>query len=162
MALSKPIKHILLYSTLMAVFVFLLKWLQWKYLIADHSMEIYVGIVALLFTLLGIWIAHNIISSKTREIIVEKRVLVPTPAAPVFDKNALEKLGLTSRENEVLQLLVRGYSNAEIAARLFLSVSTIKTHVSNLFFKLDVTSRIKAIEKAKSLNIIHNNNDTLG
>lgn len=152
--ITKEIRHIILYSLLMAVFVFALKWLQWKYFIADHSVEIYIGAVAVLFTVLGIWIAHKIIKPKTEHIIVEKEILVPTPIEPVFDEVAWKKLNLTSRENEVLQLLVKGYSNVEIAEKLFLSVSTIKTHVSNLFIKLDVTNRIKAIEKAKSLNII--------
>ncbi len=154
MLLSKPIKHIILYGLLLAVFVFALKWLQWKYLLADHPVEVYVGAVALLFTVLGVWIAHKLIKPKTEQIFVEKKVYVPAPVQPLFDQAAWEKLGLTSRENEVLQLLVKGYSNAEIASQLFLSVSTIKTHVSNLFFKLEVNSRLKAIDKAKLLNII--------
>lgn len=154
MPISKQTKHIVLYGLLMAVFVFALKWLQWKYLVADYSVEIYVGAVALLFTALGVWIAHKIIKPKMQQVIIEKEILVPVPTSPVFDKAAWEKLGLSGRENDVLQLLVKGYSNAEIAGQLFLSVSTIKTHVSNLFFKLDVTSRVKAIEKAKALNII--------
>jgi DNA-binding CsgD family transcriptional regulator len=154
--LTKGITHIISYSFLMGLFIFALKWLQWKYLIADHSVEIYIGAVALLFTVLGIWIAHKIIKPKTERVIIEKEVLVPSPIEPVFNKAAWEKLGLTSRENDVLQLLVKGYSNAEIAGHLFLSISTIKTHVSNLFFKLDVTNRVKAIEKAKTLRIIQN------
>jgi len=154
MAIGKSIRHIILYSLLMALFVFVLKWLQWKYVIADHSVEIYIGAVALLFTVLGIWIAHKIIKPRTEKIIVEKEILVPAKHEQIFDQAAWEKLGLTSRENDVLQLLVKGYSNAEIAEKLFLSVSTIKTHVSNIFFKLDVSSRVKAIEKARTLNII--------
>lgn len=154
MTVIKDFKHIILYSFILAVFVFILKWLQWKYFIADHSVEFYIGAVALIFTLLGIWIAHKIIKPKTEHIIVEKEVLVISPTEPFFDEAQLKKLNLTSREKEVLQLLVKGYSNSEIAEGLFLSVSTIKTHVSNLFIKLDVNSRIKVIEKAKQLNII--------
>ena len=154
MTTNKEVKHIFLYSLVLAVFVFILKWLQWKYFIADHSVEFYIGAVALLFTVLGIWIAHKIIKPKTEHIIVEKEVLVISPTEPFFDEALLKQLNLTGRENEVLQLLVKGYSNAEIAEALFLSVSTIKTYVSNLFIKLDVTSRLKAIEKSKQLNII--------
>jgi DNA-binding CsgD family transcriptional regulator len=154
MTVIKDLKHIILYSFILAVFVFILKWLQWKYFVADHSVELYIGAVALLFTVLGIWIAHKIIKPRPEHIIVEKEVLVISPTGPFFDEAQLKQLNLTSRENEVLQLLVKGYSNSEIAKELFLSVSTIKTHVSNLFIKLDVTSRIKAIEKAKRLNII--------
>jgi DNA-binding CsgD family transcriptional regulator len=154
MTVIKDYKHIILYSFILAVFVFVLKWLQWKYFIADHSVEFYIGAVALIFTVLGIWIAHKIIKPKTEHIIVEKEVLVIQKTEEIFDEVQFKKLNLTSRENEVLQLLVKGYSNYEIAEALFLSVSTIKTHVSNLFIKLDVTSRLKAIEKAKHLNII--------
>jgi DNA-binding CsgD family transcriptional regulator len=154
MTINKEINHIILYGFILAVFVFILKWLQWKYFVADHSVEFYIGAVALIFTVLGIWIAHKIIKPKTEHIIVEKEVLVIRPTETFFDEAQLKKLNLTGREKEVLQLLVKGYSNAEIAEALFLSVSTIKTHVSNLFLKLDVTSRLKAIEKAKQLNII--------
>lgn len=151
---SKSIQHIFIYGLFLGLFVFVLKWLQWKYLVADHSVEIYVGAVAVLFTVLGVWIAQKLIRPRTEKIIVEKKVLVPVSDNPVFDRAAWEKLGLTNRENEVLQLLVKGYSNAEIASELFLSVSTVKTYVSSLLFKLDVSSRIKAIEKAKALKII--------
>lgn len=151
---SKSIQHIFIYGLFLGLFVFVLKWLQWKYLVADHSVEIYVGAVAVLFTVLGVWIAQKLIRPRTEKIIVEKKVLVPVSDNPVFDRAAWEKLGLTNRENEVLQLLVKGYSNAEIASVLFLSVSTVKTYVSSLLFKLDVSSRIKAIEKAKALKII--------
>lgn len=151
---SKSIQHIFIYGLFLGLFVFVLKWLQWKYLVADHSVEIYVGAVAVLFTVLGVYIAQKLIRPRTEKIIVEKKVLVPVSDNPVFDRAAWEKLGLTNRENEVLQLLVKGYSNAEIASVLFLSVSTVKTYVSSLLFKLDVSSRIKAIEKAKALKII--------
>jgi DNA-binding CsgD family transcriptional regulator len=154
MTVIKDFKHIIFYSFILAVFVFLLKWLQWKYFVADHSVEFYIGAVALIFTVLGIWIAHKIIKPKTEHIIIEKEVFVTQQTEVVFDEAQLKMLNLTSRENEVLQLLVKGYSNNEIAEALFLSVSTIKTHVSNLFIKLDVTNRLKAIEKAKILKII--------
>jgi NarL family two-component system response regulator LiaR len=170
--ISRPSKHIVLYGLILAAFVFLLKWLQWKYLIADHSVEFYVGAVALLFTLLGIWGASKLMRTQTREIVKEVVIVKEVPvvkevavvkevpllsdgeSAPVFDRAAWEKLGLTARENEVLQQLVKGLSNAEIAANLFLSISTVKTHVSNLLFKLNVNSRVKAIEKARALRII--------
>jgi DNA-binding CsgD family transcriptional regulator len=154
MTINKERKHLILYGFILAVFVFMLKWLQWKYFVADHSVEFYIGAVALIFTVLGIWIAHKIIKPKTEHIIIEKEVLVLSSTEPFFDEAQFKKLSLTSRENEVLQLLVKGYSNSEIAEALFLSVSTIKTHVSNLFIKLDVSNRLKAIEKAKKLNVI--------
>ena len=138
----------------MAILIFLLKWLQWKFLILDHSIEIYVGLVALLFTIMGFWIANQM--TKTEVIIntVEKQVFVPSTEIFVLNETALLALDLSTREYEVLQLMEKGYSNAEIAEQLFLSLSTIKTHVSNLYQKMDVKSRTQAIGKAKALRII--------
>lgn len=144
--------HILLYGAAMAVLVFALKWLQWRYLIADNSLDIYIGLIALFFTLLGVWVANQLTKPKVETIVIEKEVYITPPDAPVNDAE-LRKLNLTSREYEVLTLLTQGRSNAEIAENLFLSLSTIKTHVSNLFVKMDVRSRTQAIEKAKRLKI---------
>lgn len=135
----------------MAILVFMLKWLQWKYLIADNSLDIYIGLIALFFTFLGVWVANQLTRPKIQTVVVEKEVYVTTPEQ--VNDAELQKLNLTSREYEVLTLLAQGRSNAEIADRLFLSVSTIKTHVSNVFVKMDVKSRAQAIEKAKRLRI---------
>jgi DNA-binding NarL/FixJ family response regulator len=86
-------------------------------------------------------------------VIVEKKVYVPQGGEFAVNEEELRKLNLTTREHEVLQLLSRGHSNAEIAERLFLSLSTVKTHVSNLLVKMDVKSRVQALEKAKRLRI---------
>lgn len=147
---SRPI---VLYGALMAMMVFALKWLQWKYFIADHSLAIYIGLIALLFTSLGVWVATQLSRPKTRTVIVEKAVYLPPPDAFTINEPALEKLNLTTREYEVLQLLTQGHSNAEIAEHLFLSLSTVKTHVSNLLLKMEVKNRTQAAEKAKRLRI---------
>ena len=147
-------RHFALYGFLMAILVFALKWLQWKFLIIDNSIEIYVGIIAVLFMLLGIWVANQLSKPQVQTVFIEKEVLLEPLSAPIVNENELQKLNLSTREYEVLQLLAQGYSNAEIAERLFLSLSTIKTHVSNLFVKMDVKSRTQAIEKAQRLNII--------
>jgi len=146
-------RHLLLYGTLMAVMVFALKWLQWKYLITDYSLDIYVGLIAVFFTLLGLWVATQLARPKIRTVVVEKEVYLTPPEEFSVNETELKKLNLTSREHEVLQLLTQGYSNAEIGEKLFLSVSTIKTHVSNLFVKLDVKNRVRAVEKARRLKI---------
>jgi len=145
--------QILLYGVLMAVLVLVLKWLQWKYLIQDHSSEIYLGLIAVFFTLLGIWLATQLVRPKVETVVVEKEVYVAPPEEGTVNEAELKRLNLTSREYEVLQQLTQGRSNAEIAENLFLSLSTVKTHVSNLFVKMDVKSRTQAIEKAKRLRL---------
>lgn len=143
-------KHIFLYGIILAVLIFALKWLQWKFLIVDNAIDIYIGLVAIFFTILGIWIASQLVKPKVRTVVIEKEV----PEKFLLNETELEKLGLNRREFEVLQLLAMGYSNADIAKNLFLSLSTIKTHVSNLLAKMEVKSRTQAIEKAKRLRII--------
>ncbi|MBL0912115.1 MAG: response regulator transcription factor [Bacteroidia bacterium] len=146
-------RYILWYGTLMALLLLLLKWLQWKFLITDQAEEVYTGFIALFFTVLGIWLAFRLRSPEVRTVIVEKEIPVPLTADAGINETELQKLNLSSREYEVLQCMSRGLSNAEIAAELFLSVSTIKTHASNLFVKMDVKSRTQAIEKSKRLRI---------
>ncbi|WP_028668012.1 response regulator transcription factor [Runella zeae] len=144
-------KHITLYGLLLAILVFFLKWLEWKFLIVNHSLDIYAGLIAVFFTLLGIWIATQLVKAKVQTVVIEKKVYL-TPE--IINEDELAKLNLSNREYEVLQLLSQGNSNAEIADQLCLSLSTVKTHVSNLFVKMDVKSRTQAIEKAKRLNIV--------
>ena len=146
-------RHIILYGVLMAMLVFALKWLQWEYLITDNSSDIYIGLIAIFFTLLGVWVATQLTKPKIRTVIVEKEVYLPQPDDFTINETELEKLSLTNREYDVLQLLTKGNSNAEIAEHLFLSLSTVKTHVSNVFVKMEVKSRSQAIEKAKRLKI---------
>lgn len=128
--------------------------MQWKFLIVDNAIDIYIGLVALFFTTLGIWVAKQVIKPKVETVIVEKEIVVNQSTEFILDDAALEKLKLNGREYEILQLLAKGYSNAEIATRIFLSLSTVKTHVSNLYSKMDVKSRTQAIAKAKQLRII--------
>lgn len=149
----KPGKSVFLYAGIMAVLVFALKWMQWKYLIVDHSIDIYVGLIAVFFTLLGIWVASQLAKPKIETVVVEKEVYVVPPESFVLNEVELRKLNLTTREYEVLQQLSKGLSNAEIGEQLFLSLSTVKTHVSNLFFKMEVKNRTQAIEKAKRLKL---------
>lgn len=144
-------KHITLYGLLLAILVFFLKWLEWKFLIVNHSLDIYAGLIAVFFTLLGIWIATQLVKAKVQTVVIEKKVYL-TPK--IINEDELAKLNLSNREYEVLQLLTQGNSNAEIADQLCLSLSTVKTHVSNLFVKMEVKSRTQAIEKAKRLNIV--------
>jgi len=146
-------KSIFLYGTACALLVFFLKWIQYNFLIANYSIEIYVGLIAMIFTGLGIWISAQLAKPRIRTIILEKKIFVENSLNEI-DEICLRKLNLSAREYEVLQAMTQGKSNAEIADHLFLTVSTIKTHASNLYTKLDVKSRTQAIEKAKRLKII--------
>jgi len=116
--------------------------------------------IALLFTLLGIWVAVKLFRPKKeitiieKEKIVEKEILVPASATFVQNQKAIDDAEISAREMEVLQLMANGLSNQEIADNLYVSVNTVKTHITNLFFKLEVTRRTQAVEKAKRLSII--------
>lgn len=151
--LFRKYRVLIFYAFLMGILVFALKWLEWKFLIVNHSLEIYIGLLAVFFTVFGVWVASHFLKPRPKTIIVEKEILVPVPEEKGINESELKKLNLSSREYEVLQLLSKGYSNAEIAEKLFLSLSTVKTHASNLFLKMDVKSRTQAIEKAKRLKI---------
>jgi len=155
-------RNIIIYGLALAGLLILLKWLEWRFIIFDHAIEIYSGALALLFTGLGIWLAVKLTRPKVRTVVVVR----PAPPsegrradgraseAPEVDDAAAVRLGLSGREQEVLQLMAEGLSNQEIADRLFLSLNTIKTHCSRIFEKLDVKRRTQAIEKSKRLRLI--------
>lgn len=147
-------KSLFLYACSLAVLLLLLNWLEYQLIIINYSFEIYMGSIALVFTLLGIWLALKLAKPKKEIIIIEKTVEVPGERQFEINSYAIETMGISKRELEVLQLMSNGLSNNEIAESLFVSLSTVKTHSSNLFQKMDVKRRTQAIEKAKSLNII--------
>jgi two-component system, NarL family, response regulator LiaR len=146
-------KPLLLYGAALAALLFLLKWLELRLIIINHSQQLFTGTIALIFTVLGIWLALKLSRPRVREVIVEKRVFAPGPTF-VFNEAEAEKLGLSKRELEVLQLMSQGHSNQEIAEKMFVSVNTVKTHSKNLFEKLEVSRRTQAIQKAKQRNLI--------
>ena len=147
-------KSVILYSISLAALLFLLKWLELRFIIFDHSFEIYIGFIAIIFTGLGIWLALKLSKPKTETVIVEKEIYVTRNENFVLNTSLISQLELSKREMEILDLLAKGHSNQEIASTLFVSVSTVKTHLQNLFEKLDVKRRTQAIEKARSLNLI--------
>lgn len=147
-------KATILYSIGLAVLLFLLKWLELRFIIFSHSYEIYIGLIAVIFTALGIWLALKLSKPKIETIVVEKQVYVPRNGDFVLNTALVSQLELSKRELEILNLLARGCSNQEIAAQLFVSLSTVKTHNQNIFEKLDVKRRTQAVEKAKRLSLI--------
>lgn len=148
----KKNKLILLYAVVLSTLLFLLKWLELKFIIISHSLEIYIGATALIFTALGIWLATKLTRPKVQ--IVEKEVYRPRNEDFVPDHSNLQSLGLSKREMEVLTLMAQGCSNQEIAEQLFLSLPTIKTHASRIFEKMDVKRRTQAVEKAQKAGLI--------
>ena len=145
-------KQNILYGLSLALLLLLLKWLEWRFVIMDHAFDMYVGAISVIFTGLGIWLAIKLTSPKIKTVVIEKQV--PAAAGFSLDEAALNKLRISSRELEVLQLMAEGMSNQEIAERLFVSLNTIKTHSSNLFIKMEVERRTQAVEKAKRLRLI--------
>ncbi|MGC4103798.1 helix-turn-helix transcriptional regulator [Ferruginibacter sp.] len=147
-------RSVILYGACLAVLLFLLRWLELRFILFDHAFEIYIGAIAVIFTGLGIWLALKLTKPKIERQVVIKEVPVEKAATFVFNEAEMERLGISKRELEVLQLMAEGLSNNEIAGRLFVSLNTIKTHAANLFIKLDVSRRTQAIDKAKRLRLI--------
>jgi DNA-binding CsgD family transcriptional regulator len=150
----KKNRHIIWYGTALAVLLFLLKWLELHFIIADHAFEAYAGTIAVFFTALGIWIALKLAKPKVQTVVVERQVYVDNTSDFAVNQYELDRLNLSRRELEVLQLMAEGLSNQEISARLFVSLNTIKTHSSKLFEKMEVKRRTRAVEMAKRLYII--------
>lgn len=145
-------KHTILYGLCLAVLLFLLKWLELKFVIVNNAYEVYMGAIAVFFTALGIWLALKLTKPKT--VVVEKQVYVNNGPEFIINQTEVEKLGLSKRELDVLQLMAEGLSNQEISERLFVSLNTIKTHSAKVFEKMEVKRRTQAVEMGKRLCII--------
>jgi len=137
-------RTLIIYGLALAVLVFLLKYLEYRFVVRDLSIEFYVGIVAVFFTAFGVWAGLKL---------TRKQVVRVGPEF-VVDEAALDRLGISKREHEVLLLISQGLSNQEIADKLFVSLNTIKTHSSNLFLKMQVSRRTQAVQKGKELRLI--------
>ena len=147
-------KTVLLYGLLGGVLIAGLKFIEYRFLVVEHSLEIYGGLVALLFSAVGIWLGLKL--TKTKETIVVKEVAVSVRADEPFavNENRREQLGITPREMEILELMAAGLSNREIAGRLFVSENTVKTHSSRLFDKLQAKRRTQAVQLGKEAGLI--------
>lgn len=143
----------ILYGISLAFLLFFLKWIELRFIIINHTLEIYVGLIALLFTGLGIWLALKLTKPKVETQIIEKEISTKN-ADFIINEEVMNELGISKRELEVLQLMADGLSNQEIAERLFVSLNTIKTHSSKVFEKMEVKRRTQAVEKAKRLSLI--------
>jgi DNA-binding CsgD family transcriptional regulator len=157
-------KTALLYGLLGGVLIAALRLIEYRYLVLEHSVEIYGGIIAALFAALGIWLGLKLTRTKetvvTREVHVPVEVPVtvhvPVPVAGPFQRNEvrIEQLGITPRELEILEAIAAGFSNREIAERLFVSENTVKTHAGRLFDKLSARRRTQVVQRAKEEGLI--------
>ena len=143
-------RHILIYGLCGGLLIALLKVVEYRFLVVEHSLEIYGGLIALLFAALGIWLGLKL--TRKKEVLVFKEVAVSAPFA--LNEVKLRELGVTRRELEILELIAGGMSNREIAEKLFVSESTVKTHSSRLFDKLSAKRRTQAVQIGKELGLI--------
>ena len=145
-------RHVLLYGLIGGLLIAVLKWMEYRFLVIEHSIEIYGGLVAATFAALGIWLGIKLTSKQERVVIKEVPVLSGEPFLP--DDGKREALGITPRELEILELIAQGLSNREIAEKLFVSENTVKTHSSRVFDKLGAKRRTHAVQLGKELRLI--------
>lgn len=155
MAFRRNHKEVFIYSLSMALLILLLKWLEAHFIVYNYRLDIFIGSIAVVFTVLGIWLALKLVKPKVETHIIEKEIYIDRSHTHEINQEEIDKLRISKRELEVLNLMAKGFSNDEIAGKLFVSLNTIKTHSSNIYMKLDVKRRTQAMEKAKSLNIIN-------
>lgn len=152
---SRVKKTILIYGLCGGLLILALKLIEYRFLVVEHSIEIYGGVIAALFAVLGIWLGVKL--TRRKEIIVEKELIVEreVPTQPfALDEDHLRELRITRRELEILELISQGLSNREIAAKLFVSENTVKTHSSRLFDKLNAKRRTQAVQIGKEFGLI--------
>jgi NarL family two-component system response regulator LiaR len=145
----RTLRDILIYSLCGGLLITLLKLTEYRFLVVEHSVEIYAGLIAALFSSLGIWLGLTLTRRKPHSPSASE-------AAPPFalDEHRLAELGITPRELEILGLIAAGLSNREIAERLFVSENTVKTHSSRLLDKLGARRRTQAVQLAKEARLI--------
>ena len=153
-------RHVLIFGLVGGLLVATLQYTKYRFVIIEHSVELYSALVAILFATLGIWLGLRMTRSREtiRETVVVREVFVPaqTPPLKPFAPNTAHQqtLGITSRELEILTLIARGFSNREIATQLFVSENTVKTHCARAFDKLGAVRRTQAVQRGKELGLL--------
>lgn len=144
-------KAVLLYGAAGGLLIAGLRLIEYRFLVVEHSLEIYGGLIALVFAAVGIKLGLTL--TKTKEVVVVREV--PVAAEPFVRNDAkVAELGITPRELEILERIAAGLSTRQIAEALFVSENTVKTHASRLFSKLDVNRRTQAVDVAKKMGLI--------
>ena len=157
-------RHVLIFSLVGGLLIATLQYIEYRFVIIEHSVELYGALVAILFASFGIWLGLRItrrretIPETVRESVVAREVPVPAeaPAPKPFAPNTARQqtLGITARELEILTLVARGFSNREIATQLFVSENTVKTHCARAFDKLGAARRTQAVQRGKELGLL--------
>jgi DNA-binding CsgD family transcriptional regulator len=153
-------RHVLIFGFVGGLLIATLQYTEYRFVIIEHSFELYGALVAILFASFGIWLGLKITRRREiiRETVVVREVLVPAeaPAGKAFTPNTAqqESLGITARELEILTLVAGGLSNREIAAQLFVSENTVKTHCARAFDKLGAARRTQAVRRGKELGLL--------
>jgi two-component system, NarL family, response regulator LiaR len=145
-------RHVLIYGLIGGILIAALKWTEYRFLVIEHSIEIYGGLIAATFAVLGIWLGLKL--TGRRQTIVVKEVTVPAGGPFVLDERKREDLHITRRELEILELIAQGLSNREIAEKLFVSENTVKTHSSRVFDKLGARRRTQAVQLGKEFGLL--------
>jgi NarL family two-component system response regulator LiaR len=145
-------RHVLMYGLLGGLLITVLKWTEYRFLVIEHSIEIYGGLTAATFAVLGIWLGLKLTGKRERIVVKE----VPVPAGEPFVPNERkrEDLGITRREFEILELIAQGMSNREIAEKLYVSENTVKTHSSRVLDKLGAKRRTQAVQLGKEFGLL--------
>jgi NarL family two-component system response regulator LiaR len=153
-------RHVIIFGLVGGLLIAVLQYTEYRFIIIEHSVELYSALVAILFATFGIWLGLRITRSREtiRATVVVKEVLVPAkaPALEPFapDTSRQQTLGITARELEILNLIARGFSNREIATQLFVSENTVKTHCARTFDKLGAARRTQAVQRGKELGLL--------
>ncbi|MDQ2938019.1 MAG: response regulator transcription factor [Acidobacteriota bacterium] len=142
----------LVYGLCGGLLIAVLKLVEYRFMVIEHSVEMYGGLIALLFAVLGLWLGLKI--TRKQEVVVIKEVAVSTAAPFALNEERLRELAITPRELEILALIANGMSNREIADKLFVSENTVKTHSCRLFDKLSAKRRTQAVQLGKELGLI--------
>jgi len=145
-------RQVLTYGLIGGILIAVLKWTEYRFLVIEHSIEIYGGLIAAIFAVLGIWLGLKLTGTQQRN--AGKEVPVPSGEPFVADERKREGLGITRRELEVLGLIAQGMSNREIAGKLYVSENTVKTHSSRVFDKLGAKRRTQAVQLGKELGLL--------
>ena len=136
-------RQVVVWGAAGGILIALLKLIEYKHFVQEYPSELYGGLVALIFTAVGIYLGLR-----------WTRPVVAPASSPAEAAEAAARLGLTPREHEILGLIAQGLSNRDIGEKLFVSENTVKTHSSRLFAKMQVNRRIQAVQKGKELGLI--------